>query len=115
MTVTLSDGVLNALERRSCSQSSTAGDVIVHTDGVALFAYRRRAAGASPASSSTTEDKAWHLLSTSRSTSWQPSVRRPLLVADLGWSKEKAARVRKRLIDFEDAWNDPGMDAYADV
>ena len=115
MSVTLAEGVVDALERVPCQRASTAGDEIVRTDGVALFAYRSRVAGASPASSSTTEGKAWRLLSTSRSTSWPPSVRRPLLVADLGWSKEKAARVRERLLGFENAWNDPGTDVYADL
>ena len=115
MTVTLAEGVVDALERMSCHRPSTTGDEIVRTDGIALFAYRSSVAGASPASSSTTEDKAWRLSGTSRSTSWQPGVRRPLLVADLGWSKEKAARVRERLLSFEDAWNDPGMDAYDDL
>ena len=36
----------------------------------------------------------------------------PLLVADLGWTRQKAAAVRAQLAAFEQGWDSPEMDAY---
>lgn len=36
----------------------------------------------------------------------------PKLVADLGWNREEAAKVRASLLSFEDDWNAPGMEEY---
>lgn len=38
--------------------------------------------------------------------------RPPLRVADLGWSREYAAKIRAQLAAFEEDWDAPGMDAY---
>ena len=37
---------------------------------------------------------------------------RPTTVADLGWSRVKAAEIRASLLAFEEDWNAPGMEAY---
>jgi len=36
-------------------------------------------------------------------------------VAELGWTKEQAGRVRSALGTFQDDWNAPGMDLYDTV
>jgi hypothetical protein len=36
----------------------------------------------------------------------------PLLVSDLGWSPEETQETRSRLIDLEEDWDAPGMEAY---
>jgi hypothetical protein len=38
--------------------------------------------------------------------------RPPLLVADLGWTREEAANVRAQLSTFAEDWDRPEMDAY---
>ena len=34
------------------------------------------------------------------------------LIKDLGWTKERARKVRARLASFDEDWNAPGMEAY---
>jgi hypothetical protein len=36
----------------------------------------------------------------------------PLLVSDLGWTKEEAQETRARLAALEEDWDVPGMEAY---
>ena len=39
-------------------------------------------------------------------------ARKPLSIADLGWTQEHAAHVRARLSSFAEDWDDPEMDIY---
>lgn len=45
----------------------------------------------------------------------QAMGRQPLLVRDLGWTREEAASVRAQLATFEADWDAPGMDAYDEL
>jgi len=44
-----------------------------------------------------------------------PNPEKPLTIASLGWTKEKAARVRAEFGVFADGWDDPEMDIYNEM
>lgn len=39
----------------------------------------------------------------------------PLLISDLGLTKEEAQEIRNRLLSFEEDWNAPGMEVYDEI
>ncbi len=43
------------------------------------------------------------------------SMRRRLLLADIGWSRLEAQETRARLAAFEEDWDAPGMEGYDDL
>jgi hypothetical protein len=63
-------------------------------------------------SSMTSISDPWSETDQSRTATLQLRHHPPLLIRDLGWSRQEAAEVRLRLALFEDDWNAPGMDAY---
>lgn len=48
----------------------------------------------------------------SASYEWAVKPAGPLLVEDLGWTREEAAAVRAQLATFAEDWEAPEMDAY---
>jgi hypothetical protein len=82
------------------------------TDVISLTVYRRHGIELFSGSSTTRIRDPWVTTEYSRTTTNGAVDRRLLRLSDLGWSQDEAAEVRMRLIQFEDDWDSPGMEAY---